>query len=84
MSLAALQERQTQLILQRSQGKDIVEQAERELGAIQFATQELNAQIKEQEEATEAARKAAEEEMTNLLQGEDEVVETPKEEDLLT
>ncbi len=54
MSLAALQERQTQLILQRSQGKDIVEQAERELGAIQFATQELTAQIKEQEEAAKA------------------------------
>ena len=54
MSLATLQERQTQLILQRSQGKDIVEQAERELGAIQFATQELKAQIKEQEEAAKA------------------------------
>ena len=50
MSLATLQERQTQLILQRSQGKDTVEQAERELGAIRFATQELKAQIKEQKE----------------------------------
>ena len=54
MSLATLQTRQTQLILQRSQGKDIVEQAERELGAIQFATQELTAQIKEQEKAAKA------------------------------
>ena len=58
MSLATLQTRQTQLILQSSQAKDIVEQAERELGAIQFATQELNAQIKEQEEA--AAKSEAE------------------------
>ena len=55
MSLATLQARQTQLILQRSQGKDIVEQAERELGAVQFATQELKTQIKEQEEEEEAA-----------------------------
>ncbi len=54
MSLATLQARQTQLVLQRSQGKDIVEQAERELGAIQFATQELKAQIKEQEAEAEA------------------------------
>ena len=59
MSLATLQARQTQLILQRSQGKDIVEQAERELGAIQFATQELTAQIKEQEDATKAEVEAA-------------------------
>ncbi|KKL59684.1 hypothetical protein LCGC14_2212860 [marine sediment metagenome] len=59
MSLATLQERQTQLILQRSQGKDIVEQAERELGAIQFATQELKAQIKEQEAEAEDKELAA-------------------------
>ena len=59
MSLATLQARQNQLILQRAQSKDIVEQAERELGAIQFATQELNAQIKEQEEEAAAKELAA-------------------------
>ncbi len=76
MSLATLQARQTQLILQRSQGKDIVEQAERELGAIQFATQELTAQIKEQEEAAEAARKSAEAECEVI--GGDRKIPAPK------
>ncbi len=59
MSLATLQERTTQLVLQRSQGKDIVEQAERELGATQFAIRELTTQIEEQKKAAEAADKEA-------------------------
>ena len=60
MSLATLQERTTQLILQRSQGKDVVEQTERELGAVQFAIRELQAQIEEQQKAAaEVEEKAA-------------------------
>ena len=60
MSLATLQERTTQLVLQRSQAKDIVEGTERELGAVQFAIRELTAQIEEQKKAAaEAEEKAA-------------------------
>ncbi len=54
MSLKALQERQTQLIMQRSQGKDIVENAERELGGVIFAIQQLNEYVKEEKEIAEA------------------------------
>ncbi len=50
-----LQEKQTQLIMQRSQGKDIVEQSEKELTAVVFAIQQLNEYIRVQEEAQKAA-----------------------------
>ena len=56
MSILKLQERQTQLILQRSQAKDIIEQSERELSATTFAIRQINDYIKEEAEA--AARKA--------------------------
>ncbi|KKL05625.1 hypothetical protein LCGC14_2604160 [marine sediment metagenome] len=61
MSILKLQERQTQLILQRSQAKDIIEQSERELSATTFAIRQINDYIKEEEEA--AARKAEEDEV---------------------
>ena len=56
--LQQLQDRKQQLVLQRSQGKDIVEQTERELGQIQAATQVLQQHIKEEEEAAKAADEA--------------------------
>ncbi len=59
MSLATLQERTTQLVLQRSQAKDIVEGTERELGAVQFAIRELTAQIEEQKKAAAEAEEQA-------------------------
>jgi len=54
-----LQEKQTQLIMQRSQGKDIVEQSEKELTAIVFAIQNLNEFVKNQEEEAKAAEAEA-------------------------
>lgn len=54
MSLKILQERQTQLVLQRSQGKDIVEQTERELGSINTAIQQIQLYIEEQKQELEA------------------------------
>ena len=60
MSILKLQDRQTQLILSRSQGKDIVEQAERELAAVAFAIAQINEVAKEAQSAEEIARKGAE------------------------
>ncbi len=54
MSLKLLQERQTQLLMQRLQGKDIIEMAERELGAVGLAMRELNAYIEEEKKVAEA------------------------------
>ena len=45
MVLEKLQERRTQLILQRSQGKDIVETSETELRTISFAIKTLEGYI---------------------------------------
>ena len=53
-----LQEKQTQLIMQRSQGKDIVEQSERELGGIVFAIQQLNEFVAAQEAKAKAEAEA--------------------------
>ncbi len=58
MSILKLQERQTQLILQRSQAKDIIESSERELSATTFAIRQIKEYV--EEEAVTAARIAEE------------------------
>ena len=51
MSLEELKEQRTQLVLQRAQGKDMVENSEKGLAQIGFAIQVLEAQAKAQAEA---------------------------------
>ena len=46
MSLEKLQQRRTQLILQRYQGKEIIETSEREIAAVNFAIKNLEEYIK--------------------------------------
>lgn len=49
MSLEQLKARQTNLVLQRSQAKDVVEQTEQALGQIGHTIQVLEAQAKDAE-----------------------------------
>jgi len=51
MSLEELKTRQTNLILQRSQAKDIIEQCERQLQAVSLGIQVLEEDTKAREEA---------------------------------
>lgn len=53
--LEQLKQQQTNLILQRSQAKDIVDQSERALAAIGHTIQILEAQAKAEAEASEDA-----------------------------
>lgn len=52
MSLEELKDRQTQLVLQRSQAKDTIEACERALGQIALAIQVLEAAAKAETPAT--------------------------------
>lgn len=52
MTLETLKAQQTNLVLQRSQAKDVVEQSERALGQIGHTIQVLEAQAKADAEAS--------------------------------
>lgn len=57
MSLEKLQERRTQLVIQRSVGKDIIETSERELAAVNFAIKTLGDYIKTEAEKQDSDTK---------------------------
>ncbi len=58
MTLEELKQAQTQLVMQRSAGKDQIEALERQLGQVTFAIQTIEQQAKAAEDAAAAEAEA--------------------------